>query len=643
MKILNVGIVADVDAGKTSLAERILYDTGIIKQIGSIESGTTQLDTLTLEKKRGITIKNSYISFHYNDAKINLIDTPGHLEFIDEVESVFEVLDVVILVVSALDGIKSQTKRMWRAIQSYGKPCIIFINKLDLFMGDITKLKQQIEILLSPQIIHQNPSAAFDNTLLLHDLLEDELYTLAENDEAIEMALLSELPLTQTMLQQSITRQFQAQQITPIVLGSAKQGAGIKPILTLLSQINPATSTSKLAGYIYKITHDERFGKGVYMKLQAGTITTKSTLQITNPNGNIIEEKIAMMQQIQNGKAVNVNEINAGDIAILYGLNSATTGSTLGDYNKNAYKPTPALYNVTLHNADGNIIALKKAVFELSEEHPSITAEWFEETNELQLNVMGKLQAEVIIDELTERYQLAVTITEPKIIYRETPTITAIGFEAYTMPKPSWAIVTLEISPLPRGAGIIYKNEFNNDEILPRYHAQVENSIRRALKQGRFGWEVVDLQIRAIKGESHKMHTHPLDFSLASPIALQDALSKAKMQVLEPLILYKLTVPNTLAPTVMSDIFMIEGTVQKQNFSEYITEIEVLAPLATSIDYPITFLNTTKGEGLLEQQFYGYFDCPEARVTSNPRQGIDPLDRDKWILHHRGGMTKILS
>ena len=239
---------------------------------------------------------------------------------------------------------------------------------------------------------------------------------------------------------------------------------------------------------------------------------------------------------------------------------------------------------------------------------------------------------------LLERYNLAVNFSPPSVIYKETPTRQGLGLERYTMPKPCWAVVKLQIDPLPMGSGLQYQSTVSNNSLLYRYQNHIETAVPEALKQGRLGWEVTDLKVTLIDGQHHHVHTHPLDFFLATPIAVMKALEDSGSTLLEPLVKLNLSADESFASRLIGDILKMRGEFDSPVMANGKVEIEAIVPVSTSIDYPIQFSSLTSGRGIIKADFYGYKACPLELGATAKRRGVDPLDRDKWILHKRGAL-----
>jgi ribosomal protection tetracycline resistance protein len=264
---------------------------------------------------------------------------------------------------------------------------------------------------------------------------------------------------------------------------------------------------------------------------------------------------------------------------------------------------------------------------------------WNYDERELVIRTMGNIQLEILAYLLQERYGMAVQFSPPSVIYKETVTHKGTGHESYTMPKPCWALVTLDVEPLPRGSGFRYKSATHQSVLQERYQNHVKIAVADAVEQGRLGWEVTDAQFTLADGGSHIYHTHPMDFFLATPIAVMRALESAGPTLLEPLVKLRLTAAEELSGKLIGDIVKMRGEFDSPVITGGKLEMEAIVPVATSMDYAIRFSSLTSGRGIMKSDFYGYVECPLEMGATSKRRGIDPLDRDKWILYKRGALS----
>jgi len=284
---------------------------------------------------------------------------------------------------------------------------------------------------------------------------------------------------------------------------------------------------------------------------------------------------------------------------------------------------------------------LAEALRELTAEDPLLDLEWIKEKRELHLKVTGVIQLEVLTELIADRFGMAVRFSPPSVIYKETLSGTGMGKAVYLAPKPCWAIVELRAEPLPAGSGIRFKSEVDGGTLTWRYQNHVEQALPDSLKQGLFGWEVIDAEFTLTDGNSHHFHTHPLDFFVATPMAVMDALENAGTTLLEPMVKVTLSADESLLGRVVGDILAMRGTFDTPQITEDSFTLEALLPVASSLDYPVNFRSMSGGKGTYISEFAGYQPCPPELGATMERRGVDPRDRERWILHKRGAMAEI--
>jgi len=645
MKRLNVGVLAHVDAGKTTTVEQILYTFGHLRNLGSVDKGSTQTDFLAVERERGITVTASSVDFELDDILISIIDTPGHMDFTGEVERTLSVLDGAILVVSAAEGIQSQTERFWRALRELNIPTIIFLNKIDRLGCDpvqITALLQkEFSSAIIPLTAAQNAGSA-EATLMNNLLSEANILALCEQDDDLMEAYLAGEDLTEKALESSLVKQVQNDLAYPLIHGASVAGLGIVQLVEAMKTYLPIQSLKpegEPQGIVYKIEHDKMFGKIAHIRLYQGKLTSRDEVILYRAGEMAYKGKVSQIRKIHGAKHKDIGQFSGNEIAAVCGLTEAKVGDTVGQHFKaKQVQISEPLFMVGVDGPSGSERELLKAISELSDEDPLMDYTYHQDVRALVIRIMGKIQVEVLEYLLMERYQLAVTFSEPAVIYKETPAQVGIGLERYTMPKPCWAVVKLKVEPLAIGSGYQFESIIG-DNVLPyRYQRHVEASLLEAIKQGRLGWEVTDLKITLIDGGDHHVHTHPLDFFLATPIALMKALEDAGSTLLEPLVKFKMRADEEHLGKIISHILSMRGEFEAPRIENEKIELEAVVPVATSLDYSIQFSSLTSGRGIITSEFYGYQQCPLELGKTTPRIGIDPLDRDKWILHRRGAL-----
>ncbi len=654
--IYNLGILAHVDAGKTTLTEQLLYEAGALRRAGRVDDGTAQTDWLEVERRRGISVRAASSRLHYRDAVINIIDTPGHVDFAGEVERSLAALDCAILLLSAVEGVQAQSRQYWEALRNMKIPALLVINKTDRIGSDVQKVLSQAQKELDGTFlpITRIANEGEDDCKIVQCSWEDEdfreevLLTLAEINPEMENALLEERYISSAELKNNLTEKSRSGEVSPVFMVCAKSGAGCRELLAAVMDYLPPAKPSPeapLSGVIFKVDHDPVMGKAAHIRLFGGMLKNRDAVPIYNPlaeeSGSASEpEKATQIRRFYGAKAQDVGEIRSGDIGAVYGLSSVRTGDIVGKQplDRACHLAVPLLQVQAFPEKEEQLPALAAALRELSEEDPLLDLLWLPDERELHLKITGVIQLEILTEMIQERYGLTATFSKPSVIYKETPAHAGIGFEAYTMPKPCWAVVKLAIEPLPRGSGIVYSSAIKEKELFYRYQNHVRTSVFQNLKQGVYGWEVTDAKITLIGGEHHTVHTHPLDFFVATPIALMDGLTNCGSILLEPMLTVRLSADESLLGRILGDILAMRGKFDSPVISEGVFTLEAQLPAATSLDYPITFRSMTSGKGIFSSRFAGYQECPLELGATAKRRGINPLDRSKWILWARNAL-----
>ncbi len=646
--IINIGILAHVDAGKTTLTEQLLLQTGAIRKAGSVDSGTAVTDSLEIERQRGISVRSACVSVEYENRRINIIDTPGHVDFSGEVERALSILDAAVLLIAAPDGITQHTRRLWKALRTLKIPTCLVVNKIDHPGCNIEALLSEIqkEFEITPVPVC---SVANQGDILCkvgeidHNGIEEMTTVTAELDEEIADKFLSEEDISFELLTSRFAALVAKGEAYPFGCVCAAKGEGVKQLLSDICTYLPfhALDTEDkrpVAGVIYKVEHHPTMGKACHIRLYAGSLKNRDTVQIS---GSDEVYKVTQIRRIFSGKSTDIGELHCGDIGAVYGLSGAKTGDIIGEVPfYQDYKLTAPLFSIRLiPEDDSQMTELVAAVSELADEDPLLKMVWLKEERELQVQITGMMQKEILTMLLKERYHLTPQISEASVIYKETPSKAGIGFEAYTMPKPCWAVIKFEITPLPRGSGFVYENEASPKDCEYRYQEHIKSCLPRYLKQGLHGWEVTDLKVKLVYAENHHLHTHPLDFFLATPLAFMDGLRRTGTTLLEPMLKVKITAPDNILGRVIGDILDMRGSFDTPEMKEGSFCLRARIPAATSMDYPITLGSISGGKGLYEAEFDGYEACDLSLGREVPYRGCCPLDRDKWILYFRGAIN----
>lgn len=636
MNIRNIGIFAHVDAGKTTLSEQLLMHSGAIRRAGSVDEGTAHTDNLPVEQRRGISVKATCVSLTWRDTNINLIDTPGHVDFTAEVERSLWALDAAVVVVCAVEGVQPHTETLFHALREQSIPTLFFLNKTDREGADVNRVLAQIQRLLTP------------NAVLMADDDAVTEFVCGQDDDLLECYLSGE-EFAPDFIRSRLADMTRAAEACPVYSGSALRDEGVIPLLDAMVDFLPcpASSGDGLCGVVFASTQDRVLGRGVWVRLYAGSLENRAP--VTLPAGvdpltgeeKLVQRKITQIRRVDGSDA---GSLTAGEIGVVYGLGDVKVGQVLGE---EALLPrrvesgrlrTPLITVQVIPDKPEDMQALRVACEALSAEDPLLQVRYAKALNELQLHVMGTIQLEIIQELLDTRFDMKVTFSKPAVIYKETIAKAASGFVAYTMPKPCWAIMRFEIEPAPRGSGVTFKSTVPVRDILLRYQHQVEQALPLALHQGRLGWEVTDVNITLVDGNHHQFHTHPLDFIVATPWGIQDGLQRGGSTLLEPILETRFLLPPDCVGRVMSDVALMRGEVTHTETDADRVLMTALIPVATSVDYASTLASATSGRGSMSVKLHGYWDCPLELGATAARRSVDPLDTSKYILAARSAL-----
>lgn len=644
----NIGIVAHVDAGKTTITEHMLYLSGGIRAVGRVDDGTTQTDWLDVERERGISVRAASTVFKWKEISINLIDTPGHVDFSAEVERTLRVLDAAILVLSAVEGVQAHSETIWKALRERGIPTLIFINKIDRIGADTEKVLEEVRRVLSADILPvQQTTGEGTKEPGVCPLWEDaasltQIYEfLAERDEVLFDKYLTTQQVSTIELKTALTRLTHIGKVFPVFFGSAMNAVGISDLLDGVIDYLPGPTgnpAEPVSGVVFKIERDSTMGKMAYVRLYNGELENRDiVLNLTQGR----EEKVTQIRKGFARKSEDVGRLEAGDIGIICGLSQVKIDDILGSADAVPGKTIiahPLLKVQVLPVKEADYMALVAALQELTDEDPLLGMEWIKEEREIHIKIMGTIQTEVLASLLKSRFGLEVTFAKPSVIYKETPASVGEGFVSYTMPKPCWAVLRFRIEPSERGSGLVYSSQVRHEAILARYQHQVEQTLPKALEQGLFGWEVTDLKVTLIDGEHHIEHTHPLDFVVATPMGIMDGLVNTGTTLLEPILHFEISVPEDLGGRVLGDLIQLRGAFDSPVIFGGVFTVQGLIPVATSLDYPIKLSSLAGGRSKMKTRFAGYQECPLELGATTPRRGINPLDRAKYILSVRNAL-----
>lgn len=640
MRTLNLGILAHVDAGKTSLTERLLYAAGVIDRLGSVDGGNTQTDTLALERQRGITIKAAVVSFVAHETTINLIDTPGHPDFIAEVERVLNVLDGAVLVVSAVEGVQGQTRVLMRALQRLQIPTLIFINKLDRAGADPERVLASIVRRLSPAIVPMGvgqglgtAAAAFVPFGPVDQGFRDSLAEhLAEHDEAVLAAYVENRALPYERLRDALARQSRAGRVHPVFIGSAISGAGVEALLAGLADLLPAASAdgeAPPAGTVFKVERGPAGEKLAYVRMFAGSLHNRERLQLRGA-----EAKITGVEVFERGAVLRRDRVVAGEIARLRGLD-ARIGDSFGTLPRppSQHFAAPTLETLVAPVRAVDRRALWTALGQLAEQDPLINLRKDDVHEEVFVSLYGEVQKEVIEATLMSDYGLAVAFHQTSVICVERPLGTGAALELiFKPPNPFLATVGIRVEPGPLGSGLDIRLEAMFGAMPVAFYEAIEQAIGDTLRQGLLGWQVTDAIIR-ITDAAHKAPVSAAgDFRHLTPLVLMEALRQAGTAVCEPIHHFHLDVPSEALAAALSVLARLEALPGPPvlDGGSSVVEGEIAAARVHELQQLLPGLS--HGEGALDTSFAGYravAGSPPARR----RADHNPLNRQQYLLH----------
>ena len=645
--IRNLGILAHVDAGKTTLTESLLLHSGSIADAGYVDRGTSRSDVMDVERRRGISVRASALCFEWQGIQINLIDTPGHVDFSAEVERSLRVLDAVILVVCCSAGVQTQTEVIWRALRERDLPVFLFVNKIDRMGADPDAVREQLRQELSERIVPVDEVRGAGDLAATVTAVDDQrqralLEAVAAEDDTLLERYLAEAEITDDEIRQSLAHSVAQRRIFPVLCGSAKSGEGVEPLLEGIAQLlpdAPGDPDAPASAIVFRRDRDDRLGQIAAIRVYAGRLRPRDRIQ--NLTGDR-QEQITQIKRLSLDRLEDASELAAGDIGFLCGMPEARIGDVLGDDGPvpGEVRWTQPLLSVQVSPADdAQLPDLLAALEQLSREDPLLDLRWHADERELHVRIMGAVQVEILTEILQTRFGLEAQLQEPTVIYRETPATAADGAESYTMPKPCWAIVGLHLEPGEPGSGVEFRSEVGKSDIHPKYQNEIRQMLPTALSQGIKGWEVTDLRITLVEGSHHLLHSRSGDFKLAAHMAIMKGLQAADTTLLEPMLAFRIHGPDHLIGRGTSDIINMRGQIEPAQVDEGSFILTGRVPLATSMDYVVQLSSLSSGRASLSAQFDGYDPCPSELGQVRPYRGISPLDRAKYILWWRGAIT----
>ena len=596
MKQVNIGILAHVDAGKTTLSEALLYQTGALRKLGRVDNGDAFLDSDQLEKKRGITIFSHLAQFQTNETNFTLVDTPGHMDFANQLQSTLGVLDYAILVISAADGVTAYAKTLWQLLNKLQIPTFIFVNKIDQ-IGAKAEVLKNIQSKLSPQIIN----------------FSDDENTVNENIATTNEEILETFIETGKIATQQVQDLIAERKIFPAYFGSALKLDGIDEFIYGLDKLTKqAEYPDKFAAKVFKISHEKK-DRLSWVKVTGGNLKAKQPLE---------DEKADELRIYNGDKFTTVDKLKVGQIGVIKGLKNSFVGQGLGSQNtSNTNFLQPVLnYSVT---TEGDLHEVLVALQVLEQEDPLLNVNWNKDLDEINVQLMGSMQAEILAQIMQERFNLQVKLKQGTVLYKETITkpIEAVGhFE----PLRHYAEVHFLLKPLPRNSGIKITSSCSLEVLPSNWQHQILHALTEKTHLGVLaGFPLTDVEIELIGGKGSEVHTVGGDFREASWRGVRQGLMELKQQdglsLLEPWYDFRLSVPQDQVGRAMNDIQKMGGKFKLED-----NTLLGSAPVAQMTNHHQELRNYSHGEGSLECIVNGYQACQNSReIIQN--QNYDPM------------------
>ncbi|PFP27556.1 elongation factor G [Bacillus sp. AFS073361] len=629
-----IGMFAHVDAGKTTLAEQLLYHTKTIRQRGRVDHQDTFLDTHDIEKQRGITVFADQAVFSYNESTYYLIDTPGHVDFSPEMERAIQVMDYAIVIISAVEGIEGHTETVWNLLQKHAVPTFFFINKIDRVGADSERVLNEIRSYLTTDV--------FDITDILTDgEMNDELIEfIAERNESL-LEIYMESGYQPHLWLETIRKLVKEQQLFPCAIGSALQDIGVNSFLEKMELLTTTNYPNEepFAGRVYKIRYDEKGTRMTFIKALRGTLKVRDELYYS-VDENLLHEKITQIRLYNGNKFKTADQVTAGDIFAVIGLSAAAAGDGLGTLEEKAeYEMVSALKSKVLFEPSMNVKEVLRYFNMLNAEDPALNVSWEERTQEIHIHVMGVIQLEVLKHVIKERFSFDVSFADPEILYKETIDSTVIGYGHFE-PLGHYAEVHLKLEPCGRNTGISFESVCHTDDLPVGTQNVIHNHLFEWEHHGLLtGSPITDLKITLVTGRAHVKHTSGGDFREATFRALRQGLEKANNILLEPFYDFKIRVNLEHMGKVLTDIQNARGSFNAPMTEGNKTFITGKVPVATFMNYGPEFASITQGKGSLNLVFGGYYPCHnqnEVMARINYNKDADPEYTSSSIFCSKG-------
>jgi elongation factor G len=672
-KYRNIGIMAHIDAGKTTLTERILFYTGRIHRVGEVHEGAATMDWMEQERERGITITSAATTCQWRDHRINIIDTPGHVDFTVEVERSLRVLDGAVAVFCAVGGVEPQSETVWRQADKYNVPRIAFVNKMDRVGADFDNVVRMISDRLGahpvpihvPMFVGEQYQGLIDlvemkavtyheemgTTFEVHDIPRDLaqgaadarhrlLELVAEYDEQLLDDYLHEKPYTANDLRRALRKGTLLGKITPVLCGSAFKNKGVQRLLDAVVDFLPApidkppvegqeleafrhvtrkpSDDEPFAALAFKIMTDPHVGKLTFFRVYSGAIKTGDTV-LNAASGR--RERIGRLLQMHANKRDEIKEVFAGDIAAGIGLKGVTTGNTLCDLNyplalEAMHFPEPVVDVAIEPKSKADEEKLAEALQRLAEEDPTFRIRSDEETAQTIISGMGELHLEIIVDRMLREFKVQANVGKPQVAYRETISVPAehrARFIRQTGGKGMFGDVTLRVEPQEAGKGFAFETEVVGGAIPKEFIPAIEKGVEEAMRNGVLaGYPMVDIKVTLLDGSYHEVDSSEMAFKIAGSMAFKEACHKAKPRLLEPIFDVEVVVPEEYMGDIIGDLSSRRGRIGGMFTRGSARVIAASVPLAEMFGYATRMRSISQGRAVYSMQFSRYDTLPQS-------------------------------
>ena len=680
-RIRNIGIVAHIDAGKTTTTERILFYTGRVHRLGEVDEGSATMDWMVQERERGITITSAATTCFWRDHRINIIDTPGHVDFTIEVERSLRVLDGAVVILSGVEGVQPQSETVWRQADRYHVPRILYVNKMDRVGADFLRVVEMVrERLGAPAVPVQLPvgsEEAFQGVvdlvrmksiLYLDDLgtrssetaippemrdlveayREKLLEAAAECDDAVMAKYLDGQPVSEADLKRALRKGTLAGKLVPVLAGSSFRNKGVQPLLDAVvdylpspldvgavrgthprtgePEERPVDEQAPFCALAFKIMTDPYVGKLTYFRVYSGTLRAGS--YVFNASRGV-RERVSRILLMHANHREDIPEATAGNVVAAVGLRETTTGDTLCEESapivlEPIQFPEPVISVAVEPKTKADSDKLSAALAKLAEEDPSFRVRFDPETGQTLIAGMGELHLEIITDRLVREFKVEAHVGRPQVAYRETIRQPARGegrFIRQTGGRGQYGHAVVEIEPLPRGAGFEFVDRITGGVIPKEFIKPVEEGVREAMETGVLaGYPVVDVRVTLVDGSYHEVDSSELAFKIAGSLAFKDAAQRAKPVLLEPVMKVEVTTPEAYMGDVLADLNARRGRIQAMEQRQGLRVITALVPLAEMFGYATDLRSRTQGRAVYTMEFSHYEEVP-ATVAEQVLQG----------------------